>query len=91
MVPPAIIARIKESLDHAPESVRYPFMFAPIAEWARPREVVQVLRSATVRLRCYLWQTIVGIVRPVGRWHDVLELELANRGQEAVFADISRT
>lgn len=45
----------------------------------------------TVGLRRYPHQAIVGVIRPAGRWHDVLELELANRGQEAVFADIPRT
>ena len=80
VVLPVIIARIKEPPDHTPESMGYPFLLAPIAEWARPREVVQMLRSVTVGLGRYPRQAIAGVIRSAGRWHDVLELELADRG-----------
>lgn len=66
-------------------------MFALIAEGTRPREVVQMLRSATVWLGHYPRKAPIGVICPVGRWHDVLQLKLAHRGQETVFAGISRT
>jgi hypothetical protein len=89
MLVPAVVPRVEETGGASAHGEGDVLLLALIAERAAPGKVIEVIGAAPRGHRPYPTYATGDIVIPATGWDDVIDLELADRRQQAVLAGMS--